>query len=483
MNTPNQRGSLSGRSPFIKRVVDEDSNTDWHPHFPAGPKKPIAGNGIRSQKNAAGRPGWVPFEPLKRSYTWRAGVCGDAKTGTQKHLKGGEYYNDGKIAGRYKQGGIIDVGVSVNAHHNGFMELFICNVAKCPGGEISETCFRRGFCKQLQRARNKRCDSGWSKACAPIDRKYPGRWYLPCSRYPLIDEKMEQFGLGTIQYRLPKRLRCSHCVILWYWVSANICNPPGVIDYFDGPDRPRNWGQCKGQGGALGGVARNQRPCGGRIFTEEYYQCADISILSKYKWAKKQPKNNPPRRKPQSRNPPSRKPSKKNPPSRKNNKPRRKNNKNNKPRWKNKPPSKKPGNPTYPKAPSKRENGSSRKPKAPKKCPYNLQNGLARGQKGIRDIVLVANGCRIRSLNGVSYVNIKAYKSVTVEAITESNVKSVTFRVDGVFVNTDSRAPFYINGGKGKKIRHWAGAVVNRRMTITASANGDNDPVTIMWVK
>ena len=81
-----------------------------------------------------------------------------------------------------------------------------------------------------------------------------------------------------MQYKLPRNLRCQHCVLQWYWASANSCNPPGIVDYYQGRNKPR-WPPCRGQGGAVIGYVKNQRSCGGNRFPEEYWQCADVSIV------------------------------------------------------------------------------------------------------------------------------------------------------------------------------------------------------------
>lgn len=67
-------------------------------------------------------------------------------------------------------------------------------------------------------------------------------------------------------------------MIQWYWTAANTCNPPGVHEYFSGPDAP-NWQNCPGQGGAVNGWSWNKPTCGGSLFPEEYFQCADIRIV------------------------------------------------------------------------------------------------------------------------------------------------------------------------------------------------------------
>lgn len=284
MILPNQRGALSRGSKFVKYPVLDRSSVDWKMHFPAGDKSSRPGSGLRSQRRAAGRQGWVPYNPFSRHFKWRAGVCGDTLRG-RDHLRGGKYYNHGYIVKAYSQGGIIDIVTAITAHHNGFFELFICNVARCPNKDISRSCFhRRGACQQLYRAGGDACESRTNTRCAPVDPNYPGRWYFPCTKYGKRERgNWISYGPNTARFRLPRDLVCEHCVLQWYWVAANTCNPPGVIEFFEGPRGPLNWGKCKGQGGAVGGYTKVQKPCGARYkrFPEEYYQCSDIRIISR----------------------------------------------------------------------------------------------------------------------------------------------------------------------------------------------------------
>lgn len=275
---PPQRGSL-GISRFVPVGIDKTNATqrDYWAHFPAGNKSDVPGSGQRSQIAEAGPKGWTPFEPFQPNFHWRAGVCGDQKGYPQHHKRGGIYYNGGLRGATYIQGGIVKVALSIIAHHNGYIRLSVCDIKKC-GGDINESCFRKGFCRPLERAKNSECDGGMSKRCGPIDRNHRERWYLPCSTVPDNREGWEIYGPETILFRLPTDLVCDHCVIQWFWTSANSCNPPGIEEYFEGPDGPRNWGSCPGQGGAIGGRTTVQKPCRFDDFPEEYLQCADVRI-------------------------------------------------------------------------------------------------------------------------------------------------------------------------------------------------------------
>lgn len=435
MTYPNPRGSLTSRTAFIQYAVDARAPVDYFPHFPAGPRVPRPGAGIDSQRAAAGPRGWVPFEPLRKGFRWRSGVCGDSFRGPFEHIKGGRYYYNGKRVASFRQGSIISVQMAVNAHHNGFVEMHICDVGKCPHGEISQACFRRLQCTQLKRAWSKECQSGYSKRCAPIDRRYPGRWYLPCYAFRDGTDKIDRYGEGgTMTFELPDHLVCDHCVLQWFWTSANSCNPPGVIEYYDGPDRPRNWGRCKGQGGALGGVAREQRPCGGSKFPEEYLQCADIRVAPRTSPVKRRPP--PPRPRPPKKKAVESKPL---------------------------PP---------PRSPPRRE----KKPSGDR-GEYDPSVWMRRGHRGVRDIILVENGRRVYSLNVQKYVRVRKGVLLSIEALTTSDVRAVEFSVDGKSLYVDRSPPFYILGSASRAFR----PPLNRWTTITVKGGGDTDSVRIYF--
>lgn len=287
---PNPRGGLRDKVKYIENVVDKEGSTepDFKLHFPSGEKHNGVGGGLRSQideyKRINRNKKWEAFNPSDPSFVWRVGVCGDTKRGPHKndHLRNGKYYNNAMRAANFTKGQTISLELGFNAHHNGFMELWVCDVSKCRG-EISEDCFRKKgqdkACWQLERAANARCDSGYSVHCGPKDLNFPGRWYLPCEQHARKVNGRMRYGYGNIKYKLPPNLECDHCVLHWYWTAANTCNPPGVREYFDGPYGPKNWRNCPGQGGAKGGRT-TKGPCG-EEFPEEYNLCSDIRIRNR----------------------------------------------------------------------------------------------------------------------------------------------------------------------------------------------------------
>lgn len=279
LTKPNQRGALAS-SKYIQSPVNESAPQDYYSFFPAGEKR-SGDAGSRSQVVGAGPNGWTPFEPMKHSYVWPFGVCGDTVDGDD-HLRGGRYYNGGQTVTTVLQGGLLSVELAILANHQGYMELHVCDVEKC-GGEISEQCFHKGHCWQLQRAIKRACENGSTMICGPIDPRHPGRWYFPCGNDILRDRKgWEPFGNNrSIMYRLPEDLHCDHCVLQWYWAAAHRCNDVGMINYFTGNDAPQ-WGHCVGAPGSVGGFNKNLPVCGRSNFPQEYVQCADIRIVRNF---------------------------------------------------------------------------------------------------------------------------------------------------------------------------------------------------------
>lgn len=450
MNMPPQRGCLKGDTDFTVIKVDDSAPTDWNQHFPAGSKAYSPGAGLNSQRQAAGSRGWTPFKPLQNDFRWRAGVCGDLKGGVEHHRRGGEYYFDGKIVKSYRQGGVIALGLSIVGYHNGFVELHACNMAKCANGEISESCFKTpGACRKLERQWNSGCQTGADRRCGPIDRNYPERWYLPCAKYP-NENKIETFGKTSILYKIPDDFHCEHCVLHWYWATANACNPPGLREYFEGADRPKNWGNCEGEGSAEGGYSKHLADCGGDRFAEEYHQCADITITPREGDAST-PETRPPATMPPATMPPATMP---------------------------------PATMTHGSMARSTVPRTDRRTDPPKRhgkgadCgPYDVNRGLSLGYGAVRDIVIRANGCRTSSLNHDGNVHIGSYRWVAIEAIVEAGVRYVDFYIDGRKVFTDRRAPFLLFGGA------WRKPILNRAFLLTVSAQGDNDSVSVSLVK
>lgn len=422
MNFPNPRGALRTFK-FVPRGVDETAPLDTLMHFPAG-RKGSPGAGAISQRAEMRGKGWTAFDPYKKDFVWKSGICGDLKGPRQHHMRGGQFYYGGKIVKTYKQGGILEVGLTIVNHHNGFIEMHVCNADKC-GGEISERCYKDGHCRQLLRAKNAVCDSGKSKLCGPIDRNYPGRWYLPCSR-----SLPDFYEPRTIKYRLPADFTCKHCVLNWFWTTATNCNPPGLIDYFDGPDGP-DWGNCPGQNHARGGFTRVPRVCGGvEKFAEEYHMCADISIDARGTAG-------PAARKPKIEKIPGRK-----------------------------------GETDMDLRKKKKVASPSPRPSPYVKPTPKKPDSKKNKKLQLKSFVIEASGKRLKRVSRWDVIDIKRYKHITFRAVTSRRVKYVDFFVNDVFVRREKSAPFYMFGDSGMWKGYWKKPIVNKWFKLTAKTDG-----------
>eukprot|EP00172_Hildenbrandia_rubra_P002419 Plantae.Rhodophyta-Hildenbrandia_rubra.ctg3259.p1 GENE.Plantae.Rhodophyta-Hildenbrandia_rubra.ctg3259~~Plantae.Rhodophyta-Hildenbrandia_rubra.ctg3259.p1 ORF type:complete len:490 (-),score=65.65 Plantae.Rhodophyta-Hildenbrandia_rubra.ctg3259:1546-2952(-) len=266
---PRQRGALNPPPDLDVEILDKDAETNFCSHCNNG-----GGKGAVLEASGGD---WKLYEPLDKDFKFAAGLCGDPLKGPEDHKKGGKFYNDGKVVEMYEAGATIDLEIAINAHHNGYMEMFVCDLDACETDDIEQECFKGGHCQKLLRAPNDLCDDGDNEGCGPIDSVYPGRWYLPCRS----GEKWQFFGgvKGTMRFKLPEGLTCKKCVLQWYWATGNSCNPRGMEPYFTGEDKP-NWGSCSGDGGSIGGVSLGLGECGGGSSPEEFWGCSDISITS-----------------------------------------------------------------------------------------------------------------------------------------------------------------------------------------------------------
>lgn len=162
----------------------------------------------------------------------RYGVCGDPWNAKKDHEAGGRSAK-GKITRTYKSGSTITLELSFSANHQGMMSFSICDLPDkrlSPSEERSLTtqrCFNKNV---LRRADNK-------------------------GVYSFLKGNEDKL---TVKYKLPKGLKCKHCVLQWHWVTGNSCCPGNTQKKYCGP-----------------GVSK----CFQYAVPEEWYNCADIRIV------------------------------------------------------------------------------------------------------------------------------------------------------------------------------------------------------------
>lgn len=288
LSYPNARGALTGCGGGYKYtpVAPNECRTNYCCQ---------CGNAAFLQKRMAGQP-WRLYSPMDRTLPIRDGfgMCGDGEDSmTAPNMKQG--YFSGGCEGRaamtgVKPGDVIDFQMQSTAHHQGFIELFLCDTTIC-GGDITRDCFARNQCVALEREPVNDCENGWSSDCAPIDPDYTTRWYMPCHKYPfewegtsqMVEDQTLGGPGGSMRYRIPSDFNCgTACVLQSYWATANTCAPPGYNEFFDrvyGEGKLGSWQGCDGDGKTIGGYSVNHKTCGIEgTFPEEFWNCADIHM-------------------------------------------------------------------------------------------------------------------------------------------------------------------------------------------------------------
>lgn len=227
---------------------------------------------------------WVVYDPIKDfDNSYRAGLCGDP-LGRVDHMIGGDFmtYPRVPIVAHWKTGSQVDFTAEIDTNHNGYFEYFVCNLDACKQNDISPSCFKQGHCVRLNRVKHPDCENpnvNTHYECGPIDPVYPGRWYLPCRNTGHVGVHIVGGESGTMRYQLPPGFSCKHCVVQWYWATANSCAPRGFLNYMNTFNNPFGT-TCPSDGGGAGAHRDGMTECGGGSVPEEFWSCADVQITA-----------------------------------------------------------------------------------------------------------------------------------------------------------------------------------------------------------
>ncbi|KAK3606445.1 hypothetical protein CHS0354_041386 [Potamilus streckersoni] len=149
----------------------------------------------------------------------KCGVCGDPWGGPLDNEAGGKYAT-GTIAKTYKAGETISVRVQITVNHGGWFEFRLCP-NNDPQKRVTRSCLDRNLLAQPNGQNRYQINAG------------------------------DGITVYTVNLVLPRGLTCSQCVLQWKWNTAT------------------NWG-CEASG----------QCCQGCGHQEEFYSCADITIMS-----------------------------------------------------------------------------------------------------------------------------------------------------------------------------------------------------------
>eukprot|EP00878_Enallax_costatus_P027096 GHUV01029141.1.p1 GENE.GHUV01029141.1~~GHUV01029141.1.p1 ORF type:complete len:178 (+),score=20.91 GHUV01029141.1:353-886(+) len=108
---------------------------------------------------------------------------------------------------------------------------------------------------------------GCGRPLIPAYKTRTFNWYVYSSR-----DDFNLVPVYVVNYKLPQGFTCDHCILHWYWLTGNTCNPS--CDKSDPlyPNCNRNlMGYC-------GDPAFASRP---DKYPEEFWSCSDIKIVPK----------------------------------------------------------------------------------------------------------------------------------------------------------------------------------------------------------
>lgn len=275
--SPRQRAAYSDVQceESVKINVDQNEVVDSCAHC-------LNGGGVDAIKTRLPRKGWKSYKPIKKvKTTLRAGMCGD-RLSSLNHMLGGYCmpYSTVPIVDVWQSGSEVDFQINIHTNHNGYFEFHLCNLDACGTSDIDKKCFKEKHCYRLERVPSDKCEDPSQDTtfeCGPIDQKNKHRWYVPCRKggtNHLVGGRS-----GTMRYKLPDGVTCKHCILQWYWATANRCNPPKFTRYFTKYNQPFGT-SCSGDGSSEGGYNPNLPKCKKDTLPDEYWTCSDVQISS-----------------------------------------------------------------------------------------------------------------------------------------------------------------------------------------------------------
>lgn len=240
-----------------------------------------------------------------------------------------------------------------------------------------------------------------------------------------------------MRFKLPADLTCEHCVLHWYYGTANGCNPPGVKEYFRGPRGPQ-WGTCRGAAGAIGGYTSVQKDCGSEKYAEEYFQCADIRIGSTSSRSGDMPDYDSESEMPDSDS-------------------------------ESEPDAEveKPTPPTEPVSVPVEEDDDE-----PDKEEMMEATGSYDGP--VKSVVFWANGSGGRKIayGETADISVGMLNDITFEAETDGDAAPVAFTVDGKRARTEWKEPYFMFGDVGDRPNSWKEPIYDRTFELLVEAKG-----------
>jgi len=191
------------------------------------------------------------------------GLCGDPQ---QASMHDEPYMVPTDVQHTYTPGDVAVFTVQITAHHKGHFEFRICDrgldEATLGTRQEGQDCLNEWVLERV--APISSCSPNDSNPdCQPLDPAHPERWYLPPPSYSM---------LYNMRYQIPSGLGCQHCTLQWYYSSGNSCTHDSDYQvYF------RN---MKAEGWSADNWWKPSASICGSSVGEQFWNCADIAVLS-----------------------------------------------------------------------------------------------------------------------------------------------------------------------------------------------------------
>jgi len=161
------------------------------------------------------------------------GVCGDPHNAARDHEAGGKFATR-VITGKYSQGQTVTLRIKITAPHGGRFSFGVCPLPD-KVTDADERKIATQACFDAHKLIN-------------VQDGTPYWWFgkKPLGEYPM-------------DFRLPAGVTCKRCVLQWHYESGNSCTIPGTPEQHI--------------------MSPNMVPCDQTGVMEEFWNCADVSIL------------------------------------------------------------------------------------------------------------------------------------------------------------------------------------------------------------
>jgi len=206
------------------------------------------------------------------------GLCGDPveTRGENYDWRRAPYMMPTQPVATYNAGDVVEFTIGVCTEQGGHYEFRICDKQlfglRLESEQAGQDCLDKWVLKRAPPTRS-------GPDSQPIDTKHPGRWYVPNARgtaafsNDTFHPSSKSTSTWTMRFVIPSDLQCTRCTLQWWWVTGNgqCAFDKDVGDYYSRNGISPAWGVTT-------------PICGGnQYFTEEFWNCADITVLSSKK--------------------------------------------------------------------------------------------------------------------------------------------------------------------------------------------------------